>query len=248
MPRYFLEVAYRGDSFSGFQVQDNVCTVQSEVEQAFRIFFRKEVALTGSSRTDAGVHALQNYFHFDWDQPFDTRQLYNLNSIINRSIVLKSIQEVPAGAHCRFHAVQRQYRYNISRSRNPFKADVSWYFPYQVHTDLLDQMAILVRENKNFIAFSKRHTQVKTFDCQIYHSRWVVTADELQYEVAGNRFLRGMVRGLVSSMLRLARKGGQVDEFAALLSSPRQAAADFAAPAHGLFLERVVFPPGLLSS
>ena len=87
MPRYFLEVAYRGEPFSGFQVQENATTVQSEVEEAFRVLFRKKVDLTGSSRTDAGVHALQNYFHFDWEDPFNPRHVYNLKSILPRSRV-----------------------------------------------------------------------------------------------------------------------------------------------------------------
>lgn len=245
MPRYFLEVAYRGEPFSGFQVQENATTVQSEVEEAFRVLFRKKVDLTGSSRTDAGVHALQNYFHFDWEDPFNPRHLYNLNSILPRSIVLKKVIEVPADAHCRFHALKREYRYHINRYRDPFKEGVSWHFPYQLNTDLLLEMATLVQENKNFIAFSKRNTQVRTFDCQIYHSKWIIHPEELQYEVAGNRFLRGMVRALVSSMLRVARGSSGRDEFIQLLSSTKQASADFAAPAHGLFLERVVFPPAL---
>jgi tRNA pseudouridine38-40 synthase len=75
MPRYFIEVAYNGVSFSGFQIQENANTIQSETEKAFLILFRISVQLTGSSRTDAGVHARQNYFHFDWHETFIQRKL-----------------------------------------------------------------------------------------------------------------------------------------------------------------------------
>lgn len=248
MPRYFLELAYKGKDFSGFQVQANARTIQSEVERAFKIYFRRAVELTGSSRTDAGVHALQNYFHFDWDQEFDPRHLYHLNAIIDAAVVLKQVTEVPADAHCRFHALQRQYRYYISRTKDPFRQEVSWHFPYQVQTSLLLEMADMVRHNRNFIAFSKRNTQVKTFECEIVHSRWLIGTTELQYEVAGNRFLRGMVRGLVSSMLKVARGTSSIETFRQLLESGQQAGADFAAPAHGLFLERVLYPPQLIPS
>ena len=68
MPRYFIELGYHGRAYAGFQVQPNANTVQGEVEKALGIFFRKNFSLTGSSRTDTGVHARQNYFHFDWEE------------------------------------------------------------------------------------------------------------------------------------------------------------------------------------
>ncbi|MEJ7675935.1 MAG: hypothetical protein WKF59_25365 [Chitinophagaceae bacterium] len=65
MPRYFIEVSYKGTNYSGFQIQQNANSIQAEVEKALRVFYKKDFELTGSSRTDAGVHALQNFFHFD---------------------------------------------------------------------------------------------------------------------------------------------------------------------------------------
>src|SRR5690242_19543687 len=82
MSRYFLELAYKGTVYSGFQVQENARTVQSELEAALQVFFRESFVLTGSSRTDAGVHALQNYFHFDTDIVIQPRNVYNLNAIL----------------------------------------------------------------------------------------------------------------------------------------------------------------------
>ncbi len=245
MPRYFLELGYRGEHFSGFQVQQNAITIQSEIERALFVFFREQVSLTGSSRTDAGVHALQNYFHFDFDRAFPREAIYNLNAILHRDIVLKSVREVKPDAHCRFHATARAYKYYIYSSKNPFLQDRAWYVPYTINRELLDQCAALVKQNRHFLAFSKRNTQVKTFLCQVEESSWGYENDCLVYHVKANRFLRGMVRGLVGTMLRVARGSMSLDEFAALLSGGDPSSADFSAPAKGLFLMQVSYPDTL---
>jgi len=113
MPRYFLEVAYKGTSYSGFQIQDNASSIQEEVEKALEIFYRQPLALTGSSRTDTGVHALQNFFHFDYEGVIEDRILYNINAILPPDIVLKGIRPVAPDAHCRYDALSREYRYYL---------------------------------------------------------------------------------------------------------------------------------------
>lgn len=245
MPRYFLELSYKGEGYSGFQVQQNAVTIQSEVEKALAVFFREPIALTGSSRTDAGVHALQNYFHFDLSMEFPQEAIYNLNAILSRGIVVKSVREVSADAHCRFHASSRCYQYYIYQSKNPFLDDRAWYLPYTVNKELLDECAALVKANHDFLAFSKRNTQVKTFQCQISESSWQVEGDCLVYRVEANRFLRGMVRGLVGTMVRVARGGMELGQFEALLKCGEPSSADFSAPAKGLFLVRVSYPEAL---
>src|SRR6478736_6089904 len=111
--RYFLELAYLGTRYSGFQVQENAQTIQSELEKALATLFRQSFALTGSSRTDAGVHAKQNYFHFDSALTITNQQVYNLNALLPRDIAVKGIYTVPAAAHCRFDALAREYNYVI---------------------------------------------------------------------------------------------------------------------------------------
>ncbi|HLP36503.1 tRNA pseudouridine(38-40) synthase TruA [Lacibacter sp.] len=245
MPRYFLELSYKGEGYSGFQVQQNAVTIQAEVEKAFRIFFRKEVELTGSSRTDAGVHALQNYFHFDWNDGFPQASVYNLNAILPPAIVIKSVKEVKPDAHSRFHATAREYKYFIYDKKNPFIDDRAWYLPYTLDESLLNDCAQLVKNNLDFSAFSKRNTQVKTFQCSIAVSEWIKEDGCLVYHVQANRFLRGMVRGLVGTMVRVARGTMTFEAFETLLTQKALAAADFSAPAKGLFLVRVNYPEQL---
>lgn len=245
MPRYFLELSYKGERYSGFQVQDNANTIQSEIERAFHIFYKTKVELTGSSRTDAGVHALQNFFHFDWHEEFNQKQIYNLNAIIPGDIVIKSLQKVKPEAHCRFNALSREYRYQIYFEKNPFLEDRAWFFPYKLNRNILNESAAIIKNQTNFTSFSRQNTQVKTFICGIEQSNWQEEGGMLIYNVKANRFLRGMVRALVSTMLQTARVNRSIDDLRDLFINPKQASADFSAPAKGLFLSKVNYPEAL---
>jgi tRNA pseudouridine38-40 synthase len=242
MQRYFIEVAYHGGGMSGFQIQDNAPTVQSAMIAAFQIFFKKEIELTGSSRTDAGVHAYQNFFHFDWEGEFDQRVVYNLNALLPASVSIRSVRRVQNGAHARFDALSRRYLYVVYRKKDPFLMDRGWYYPYDLDKELLQHMAHHILSNTYFESFSKRNTQVKTYECKILSSCWLLGEDVMRYEVEGNRFLRGMVRGLVSSMLQVARGNRDIDWFYRLFERVHLLQADFSAPPQGLFLEEVRYP------
>jgi tRNA pseudouridine38-40 synthase len=248
MPRTFLEVAYRGTHYSGFQIQDNASSIQQEVEKALEIVFRRPFTLTGSSRTDSGVHALQNYFHFDYEELIDKRVLYNINALLPPDIVLKDIRPVAPDAHCRYDALSREYRYYIYRTKNPFLADRAWFFPYTLDRDRLAAAAALILQHQDFTSFAKRNTQAKTRLCTILDSGWQEEGECLVYRVVANRFLRGMVRGLVGTMLQVGRGKIGVEEFAAIIREKDNQLADFSAPGHGLFLFRISFPDSIFES
>ncbi len=244
MSRYFLEVSYKGTNYSGFQLQYNAVTVQGEVEKAMEIYFRRKTDLTGSSRTDTGVHAMQNYFHFDMEQTIPGKFLYNINSILPADIVIKKIVPVNPVAHCRFDAISREYGYYIYCQKNPFLEDRAWFYPYPVETDGLAAAAEIVKEYSDFTSFSKRNSQVKTFRCSIINSEWRTEENGLVYRIKANRFLRGMIRGLVGTMLLVGRKKISLAEFRSVIESRNCINADFSTPAHGLFLLSVQFPDG----
>jgi len=246
MPRYFLELSYKGTNYSGFQLQENAKTIQSSVESALQTLYRQPIALTGASRTDSGVHALQNFFHFNTDIALQHKHIYNLNAILPADINLKAFYHVAEDAHSRFGALSREYHYYIYHSKDPFLQDRAWYYPFTIDLNLLHQAAQMVQHQQNFIAFSKRNTQVNNFNCNIQVSQWQQQNDGLVYNVRANRFLRGMVRALVSTMLKVARGNMSMLQFGQLLSEGTQASADFSAPAHGLFLTHVNYPQGYL--
>jgi tRNA pseudouridine38-40 synthase len=241
MARYFLEVAYKGKNYSGFQSQENANTIQQEVEKAFRVLQRESVSLTGSSRTDAGVHALQNFFHFDFEDILHPQFVYKINAILPGDIVVKSVRSVADDAHCRFDAISRTYEYFIYRGKDPFLEDRAWYFPYTIDRDALQQSARVIMQYRDFTSFSKRNTQVKTFDCAILESAWTPREEGLVYRVRANRFLRGMVRALVATMLQVGRGTLTIDQFRAIIDAKDCTRASFAAPSHGLFLVEVCY-------
>ena len=267
MSRYFLEVAYKGSNYSGFQSQHNANTIQAEIEKALSILFRlpsplsgegQGVRLTGSSRTDAGVHALQNFFHFDTNSPL-SRQLagwrgvggeadftYKMNAILPEDIVVKQFIPVAEDAHCRFDAISREYKYFIYKNKNPFLRYRAFYFPYKLDIDLMHNAAAVIKEYEDFTSFSKRNTQVKSFICQIQKSDWYFEDDCLVYHIKANRFLRGMVRALTATMLKIGRGKMSLDQFRDIIEAKDCTKTSFAVPAQGLFLVSVAYPPTLV--
>ncbi len=251
MSRYFIEVSYNGTKYSGFQVQENAVTIQSEVENALRTCFRKPFDLTGASRTDAGVHALQNYFHFDSDddvfystgnlnnQKSLQQALYSLNSILPGDIAIKRLFKVADKTHCRFDALSRQYKYYIYQKKSPFLKDTAYFYPYKLDFEKLQEAAAIILRTENFAAFSKRNTQVNNFTCSVYKSEWHKKNNLTFYEVIANRFLRGMVRGLVGTMLKVGTAKISLNEFTEIIESKNCTNADFSVAACGLYLTKV---------
>ena len=239
MPRFFLEVLYRGTNFSGFQVQANAVTIQQEIEKAFKILQKDDIVLTGSSRTDAGVHARQNFFHFDYDKTVHEHFVYKMNAIVSEDIVIRNLIAVNPNAHCRFDAISREYKYFIYRHKDPFLRDRSYFYPYKIDLERMQQAAELIKQYQDFSSFSKRRTQVKTFICNIHCSEWIDEKDRLIYYVKADRFLRGMVRALVATMLLVGRKKVSLEEFKMIIENKDASKANFAVPAHGLFLMAV---------
>lgn len=242
MKRYFISVRYMGTRYAGFQIQENAQTIQGEVQAVMGIFLKTPVELTGSSRTDAGVHALMNCFHFDYPGHLDARILYNLNAMLPIDIVLTGLWEVPKESHCRFDASSRSYGYYINSVKDPFLADRSWYYPYKLDMLLLEQAAEMLLGRHDFTSFAKRNSQVNNHICTVSTCEWEILPEGWKFSVQGNRFLRGMVRGMVGTMVKVGRGKMSLDEFKEVFEGKDNTMADFTAPAHGLILENVQFP------
>ena len=250
MHRYFLEVAYKGTAYSGFQSQHNANSVQAEIEKAIEIIQKEKYTMTGSSRTDAGVHAHQNFFHFDTLIPIhqwnkienEIHFIYKVNAILPIDIVIKSIREVSLDFHCRFSAISREYNYYIYQQKNPFLNEIAYFFPYTIDLEKMQQAAAIIKEYTDFTSFCKRKTQVKSFICFIEESNWHLKDNTLIYNVKSNRFLRGMVRALVATMLKIGRGTISLNEFRSIIEAKDCTKASFAVPAHGLFLMKVNYP------
>jgi tRNA pseudouridine38-40 synthase len=245
MPRYFIELSYKGTNYAGFQIQNNANSIQAEVEKSLQIYYKNTFQLTGSSRTDAGVHALQNFFHFDIAEPLNNtlqEDVYHLNAILPGDIVIKSIVQVTDDTHCRFDAKSRSYKYHIYQQKDPFLQHTAFYCPYTLNIELLQQAAAEILLHQNFATFSKKNTQVKTYLCTVIESKWEQLPDQhLIYKVTANRFLRGMVKGLVGTMLQVGKQKISLEQFKLIIQSQDNTKANFSVPSQGLFLAQVKY-------
>lgn len=242
MARYFIEVSYDGALFGGFQIQSNCETIQGEVEKVFETFFRTAIPLTGASRTDAGVHAMQNFFHFDTDLIIEQKQLYNFNAMLPTSIVVKNIYAVSTEAHARFDATSRSYIYKLHTHKNPFLEGRSWYYPFPVDRALMQAATNSLLSYTNFESFSKKNTQVNTFECSISKASWEETEDGFSFHISSNRFLRGMIRGLVGTLLQVGRGQISLEKWHEIVLAKNEQWVDFSTPAHGLYLSAIKYP------
>lgn len=246
--RYFLEVAYKGTNFNGWQVQKNAgYTVQQVLNEQLSILFREEISSQGSSRTDKGVHAQQNFLHFDAINSLPDKFIWRINFMLPDDVVVKNIFPVNAKCNARFDAIGRTYRYVISYRKNPFNAAFAYYYPYtEIDIDRLNGAAEKLFHHTDYMAFSKKRTQVKTSLCFISRAEWKHNEreNELVFWVSANRFLRGMVRGLVATMIQVGRGKLSVEDFEEIIISRQPDKTNFSAPANGLTLIEVKYPEG----
>ena len=253
MARYFIELGYEGTTFCGFQIQDGQETVQSVVAAALQTVLKEPIVLTGSSRTDAGVHARQNFFHFDTEHTITGKHIYSMNAILPPTVVVHNLYAVAPEAHARFDALSRTYTYTVTTKKDPFLIDKAWHFPFPVSLETLQAMALELPNHHDFEAFSKKNAGNKTNICAIEMSEWqTISPTVITYTVKSNRFLRGMVRGLVGTMLRISRQTATKEEavqaFKSVILSKDPSLCDFSTPAKGLVLEMVTYPNGTLQT
>lgn len=245
--RYLLEVAYKGTRFSGLQVQRNASSIQGEIDKALAVLLKAPVSSTCSSRTDAGVHARQNFLHFDTPLQLSGHFLYQMNAILCPDIAVRGLYRISESLHARFSALSRSYRYTLYTAKDPFLREYGYHYPYPVDFAALEEAAALLETHRDFSAFSKRNTQVRTFECRISEARWERQDDHYAFCITANRFLRGMVRGLTGTMLAVGRGKYALQDFRDILDGGDNRRTDFSVPAQGLVLLQVSYPPAMLS-
>jgi tRNA pseudouridine38-40 synthase len=244
--RYFFEIAYHGANYNGWQSQDNATGVQAVVENALSKILRTPIAIVGSGRTDTGVHCEQQYFHADIEKNFEGPQLVQkLNSFLPRDVAILSVRMVRPTASARYDAVERSYRYQITKVKNPFLQGLSWHYFKDVKIENMNRAATLLVGEYDFECFSKVKTDVNHFICEVKKAQWVERGDSLIFGITANRFLRGMVRSVVGTLLDVGTGKISEKDFISILHSKDRKKAGANVPAHGLYLERVKYPSGI---
>ncbi len=268
LQRYFLEIAYDGTHYHGWQLQPNAVTVQQKLNEALAILLRGPVETTGAGRTDTGVHARQLFVHIEASvqapQPpkggaeADLQsgvgvnvQMQNikpklrlevLNALLPHDIAVKRIVPVHADAHARFDATLRSYEYHLHFLKDPFKQNYSWLIKGALDVQAMNEAAAILLEYTDFSCFSKSNTQVFTNNCKIVRAEWVEHGDGLVFHISADRFLRNMVRAIVGTCMMVGRHEIEPEQIRQIVESKNRSNAGTSVPACGLYLTEVKYP------
>ena len=238
-----MDISYRGTNYNGWQIQPNAVTMQEEIEKALSTLLKSETPITGSGRTDTGVHARQQIAHFDTEDKIDPKDLtYKLNSFLGEDISVNSIRRVSGDVNARFSAISRKYHYHIHQAKDPFKVELSYYFRPTLNVDLISEGCEIIKGWQNFECFSKVHTEVNHFNCDIFQAKWVQEGSNHLFEITANRFLRGMVRAVVGTLIDVGLAKTSMDDLKRILESNNRSEAGRAVPPRGLYLQEVTYP------
>ena len=245
--RYFVEIQYKGNNYHGWQIQRNATTVQGIIDKALSVLCQRNIHSVGSSRTDTGVHCLQQYAHFDTDMPLDVLQLQQkLNLFLPHDIAIKTIKQVKSAAHARFSASTRTYHYLITWLKNPFAQEKMLKVVEKPNIEQLNLAAKQLLDFTDFKAFSKVKAKTQMYECIIRDSSWkLLDCCTLKYTITANRFLRGMVRIIVGNLLLVAKGKMCIEELRANIQSKERKHTHHLVPAHGLYLAEVTYPTSI---
>jgi tRNA pseudouridine38-40 synthase len=244
VPRYFVELSYKGSAYHGWQIQPNAVTVQECLNKALSTVTRQSIETIGCGRTDTGVHASIFFAHVDLNLPIEaTGQLvFQLNALLARDIRVRAIHPVADTAHARFDATLRSYGYYIFRQPGPFLQGLGWNFSRTLDLEAMNQAASLCLSHTDFSCFGKSGGQQHTTLCRVTECHWESAGNTLVFTVSANRFLRGMVRAMVGSFIEIGEHKSTLEDFLNLLNQPNRGLAGESVPPEGLFLEEIRYP------
>lgn len=244
--RYFLELAYKGTAYHGWQNQPNAISVQAVIEKALSTLVGHQTAIVGAGRTDAGVHAKQMFAHFDTDIAFNNENLrYRLNALLPKDVAIQNILAVKPDAHARFHATSRTYLYRIALEKNAFNTDAAYLLKKKLNIHAMETAAQVLLNYTDFQCFSKTNTDVKTYNCNIMQAGFKQVEDELHFTIQADRFLRNMVRAIVGTLINIGLGKINITNLHSIIQSKSRQEAGYSVPAHGLYLIHISYPETL---
>ena len=244
-----MDLSYDGTNYHGWQNQPNAISVQSCIEKALSILTKSDTPIYGAGRTDAGVHAIQMFAHFDSNKLINTTKLmHDLNSFLAKDISVNNIYRVKNDSHARFDAISREYEYNISLSKDVFNINKSYYVYHNLDVKLMNDACTILKNHVNFKCFSRSKTDVKTYNCDLTLAKWELSNDQLIFTIKANRFLRNMVRAIVGTMIQVGNKKINLKNFEEILISQDRTKAGPSAPAHALYLSNIEYPKEIFAN
>lgn len=247
--RYFLELAYNGKNYFGYQIQPNQISVQEVIEDRLSKILRKEISIVGAGRTDSGVHAKKMFIHFDYEDELSVDLIKKLNSFLPKDIAAYRLFLMDDEAHARFDATSRSYNYFISPFKDPFAFDSAWIFNRELNIEKMNEAAKLLIKQGDFGSFAKLHTDVKTNICDVREAFWRKNENgQLIFQMTADRFLRNMVRAIVGTLVEVGLGRISIHDFEEIIEKKQRSSAGASAPAQGLYLVDVQYPKELFKN
>lgn len=246
MNKYKIVIAYDGTNYGGWQVQPNSISIQTLVQKALETVTRHPIELTGAGRTDAGVHALGQTAHFSCNTGDMQKLLHSVNCLLPAEIRLREIDQVPEDFHARYSAKGKIYHYHLHLDRvlDPFKRLYSFHVFDKVSIPLFKEAALAFVGTHDFLSFANEsHKGSASIDAVRTLKRLDVIEEKggIRLEFEGDGFLYKMVRNIVGTLIDVAAKRIPIERVPEILKEKDRKKAGFTAPAHGLFLIRVLY-------
>jgi len=237
-----LTIQYDGTNYAGWQIQENALSIQAVISNSIKQILQEDINLIGAGRTDAGVHALGQVANFTVIQQLDLFKFkYSLNSVLPKDISITNIETVEESFHSRFSARKRAYIYLISNQKSPFFERYSYTYFSELNPEKLNELSSTLIGIEDFSSFSKINTEVQNKTCEVYEVRWRRQKNLLIFYIEANRFLYGMVRAIVGSLLKAYSQESGIDYLKNIFAQKDRNAAADAVPAKGLFLYKVKY-------
>lgn len=241
--RYFLQLAYNGKGFYGWQVQPDTRTVQGEIEHVLSMLFDTETRIMGCGRTDTGVHASKFFAHFDTEKELPQPFVAKLNKLLPSDISIQAVFPVNENAHARFDANFRIYQYRIHTDKDPYKIGLSTFYPrFEVDVAKILAAVAMLPNYSDFKPLCKLSEDFKTTICEVYHAHWEQTANGAIFEISANRFLRNMIRRIVAVLVNIGQGKTSLAEFKEVMDQVGEFKVIELAPPDGLYLTDVRYP------
>ncbi|MDP8231223.1 MAG: tRNA pseudouridine(38-40) synthase TruA [Candidatus Zophobacter franzmannii] len=246
MIRYLVQLAYNGKKYHGWQRQINAISVQQVVEEALSRIAKTTIKISGSGRTDAGVHAICQFAHFDFplDIPIERFSLALITALHTPHIRPLKFWKVPSGFNARFDAYERSYRYILTTNKTPFNVELKSYLPnHKLNPDLIRECLPLFEGTHNFIAFSKPNPDVPNTFCDLKKLNLEIDGHDYIFSITANRFLHNMVRRIIGCLVTISTNDLDPNLITTYLNSMTgDQRILFTAPPNGLYLVDVKYP------
>ena len=242
--RYFIQLSYNGEAYSGWQIQPNGITVQETLQKVLSITARAEINIVGQGRTDAGVHALKSYAHFDIEKlPFDLAQwAYKLNTFLPNDIAIQQIIPVNGDAHARFSALSRSYRYIISTTKDPFWHNRAWEMYRTLDISKMEEAAQFLKGKHDFTSFSSMKSDTKSRVCDVTQLDLSTDGTFIYIDITADRFVMNMVRTIIGTLVEVGLGKRKPSEMDKLIAAMDRTQAGENAPPYALYLREVKYP------